>query len=77
MTTLTAAQMMKYIQSQCENGSTVTIGQDFIAQGGRKLWSMRGAGVDASGYLSLTEAFIKWREAVEFLNSDEYARRAS
>jgi len=35
---------------------------------GKRLWTIRGAGVDCSGWNSLTEAFERWIDAIEYLD---------
>lgn len=66
----TAAEYMNFIRERCEKGAVITIGQDFVAVGGKKLWSIRGAGVNCSGWLSFTEAMERWIDAVEY--ADEH-----
>lgn len=62
----TCEEILGFIHSRCEKGASITIDKRFRTIDGRNLWSIRGAGVSASGYLSLTEAFEKWVDAIEY-----------
>jgi hypothetical protein len=65
---ITSASILNYIQDQCENGAVITIGKDFIAVGGKRLWSIRGADVNSSGYETFNECFERWANAIEYLD---------
>lgn len=60
------SEMMRTIQSLCEQGAEITISKNAIAKGGKRMWSIRGATVDASFYPSMTEAYIQWIDAVKY-----------
>lgn len=61
----TALEILKFIQENVgERGVSIT------KYGGHRFapetWSVRGVGVDASGYSSLTEAFQVWIDTVKW-----------
>lgn len=70
----TSQEILRYIQERCEEGSEIVINKRFRTIDGQMLWCIKGAGVDASGYKSLTEAFIQWESAVQYLQEERKNR---
>ena len=70
-----ALEILKFIQENAgERGITITC-YDKNNRFRTETWSVRGNGVDASSYLSLTEAFEVWMPLVKKLQEERYGAR--